>query len=73
MAAQNQPAAPPAAAASQAQQPDMAAMMAELQALRAQVALQNQPPVQPKTEIPPEQLDFEEIMKEFGHSEENEV
>ncbi len=70
MAAQNKPAAPPAEDSSQ---PDMAAMMAELQALRAQVASQNQAPVQeqPKASETPAQPDFEDIMKEFGHGEEN--
>ncbi len=43
-----------------AEQPDMAAMMAELQALRAQVASQNQPAA-------PEQPQLEDIMEEFGH------
>lgn len=63
MAAQNQPAAPPAETADQ---PDMAAMMAELQALRAQVASKNQPVTPPA----PEQPQFEDIMKEFCHGEE---
>ena len=66
LAAQNQSAAPPAETADQ---PDMAAMMAELQALRAQVASRNQP-VTPQA---PEQPQFEDIMKEFGHGEENEA
>ena len=66
MAAQNQSAAPPAGTADQ---PDMAAMMAELQALRAQVASKNQP----VTPAEPEQPQFEDIMKEFGHGEENEA
>lgn len=63
MAAQNQPAPPPAETADQ---PDMAAMMAELQALRAQVASKNQPVTPPA----PEQPQFEDIMKEFCHGEE---
>ena len=66
MAAQNQSAAPPAGTADQ---PDMAAMMAELQALRAQVASK----YQPVTPAEPEQPQFEDIMKEFGHGEENEA
>ena len=67
MQQQNQTAAPPVETA---EQPDMAAMMAELQALRAQVASQNQAPV-PKAPETPAQPDFEDIMKEFGQSEEN--
>ena len=72
MAQQNQSAAPPA---QENPQPDMAAMMAELQALRAQVASQNQPAAaaQPKAPEPAQQPKFEDIMKEFGHSEENEA
>lgn len=66
MAAQNQSAAPPAGTADQ---PDMAAMMAELQALRAQVASKNQP----VTPAAPEQPQFEDIIKEFGHGKENEA
>ncbi|MBR4057710.1 MAG: signal peptidase I [Oscillospiraceae bacterium] len=59
-------------------QPDMAAMMAELQALRAQVASQNQPAAveQPKDPEPvkqEKQLNLEDILKEFGQVEENEV
>ena len=71
MQQQNQTAAPPAQQAP-ADQPDVAAMMAELQALRAQVASQNQTPVQEESEVPkiPEQPDIEDIMKEFGESEE---
>ncbi len=65
MAAQNRPAAPPAAA----EQEDYAAMMAELQALRAQVASQNQP-AEPSA---PEKPRLEDIMKEFGCGEESEV
>ena len=71
MQQQNQTAAPPAQE-TPADQPDMAAMMAELQALRAQVASQNQTPVQEEPEVPkiPAQPDIEDIMKEFGESEE---
>lgn len=71
MQQQNQTAAPPAQE-TPADQPDMAAMMAELQALRAQVASQNQIPVQEeiKAPKPPAQPDIEDIMKEFGESEE---
>ena len=68
MAAQNQAAAPPAESVSQTAQPDMAAMMAELQALRAQVASQKQP--EPAKQ--PEEPKIEDIMKEFGDSEETE-
>jgi len=50
-----------------APQSDMAAMMAELQALRAQVASQNQP----KTPAPEAEPKLDEIVKEFGKSEEN--
>ena len=66
MSQQNQSAAPPAQASAEAQ-PDMAAMMAELQALRAQVASQNQP----KTPAPEAEPKLDEIVKEFGKSEEN--
>lgn len=66
MAAQNQPAAPPAETADQ---PDLAAMMAELQALRARVASENQP----VTPAAPEQPQVEDIMKEYDHGEENEA
>ncbi len=66
---------PPAQAAPQ---PDVAAMMAELQALREQVASQNQnppaqtaPPVQEEKTAQQNPLNFEDIMKEFGDSEEN--
>lgn len=73
MAQQNQSAAPPAQGNGDGQ-PDMAAMMAELQALRAQVAAQNQPQeAQPETPAEPEKPKIEDIMKEFGHSEENEA
>ena len=66
MAQQNQSAAPPAEATSQ---PDMmAAMMAELQALRAQVASQNQTAAAEQ----PAQPVLEDIVKEFGTSEETE-
>lgn len=71
MAQQNQSAAPPAQQKADGQ-PDMAAMMAELQALRAQVASQNQP-MPPKADISSTQSDVEEIVKEFGQSEETEV
>lgn len=73
MAQQNQSAAS-SAQENTAGQPDMAEMMAELQALRAQVASQNQSvgTAQPKTSEPAQQPKFEDIMKEFGHSEENE-
>lgn len=69
MAAQSQPTAPPA---EDSTQPDMAAMMAELQALRAQVAQKEQAPVQEQPKAPETlaQPVFEDIMKEFGHSEE---
>ncbi len=67
MAQQNQSAAPHTQ--ENAAQPDMAAMMAELQALRAQVAAQKQP-AKPEA---PEQPKFEDIMKEFGNSEEKEA
>lgn len=72
MTAQSQSTAPPAGTASQTEQPDMAAMMAELQALRAQVASQNQQDAatQLQTPVAPEQPQFEDIMNEFGHSEE---
>lgn len=64
MAQQNQGAAP--SQEKEAGQPDMAAMMAELQALRAQVAAQN-PPKAPEA---PEKPELEDIIKEFGDSEE---
>ena len=72
MAQQNQSAAPPLQGKVDGQA-DMAAMMAELQALRAQVASQNQPEMtaQPKAPEPEQQPKFEDIMKEFGHGEEN--
>ena len=69
MAQQNQSAAPPAQQNMEGQ-PDMAAMMAELQALRAQVAEKNQEA--PKAPEAPAQPNFEDIMREFGHGEENE-
>ena len=61
------PAQEPAAAP---QQMDMAAMMAELQALRAQLAEQNQaaPAAAPKEQ----QRGFEDMVKEFSDREENE-
>lgn len=67
MAQQNQSAAPPSQDG--AEQPDVAAMMAELRALRAQVATQNQP----EKSAEPIKPEFEDIMKEFGSGEENEV
>ena len=76
MAAQSQPAAPPAEEKVEKTetQPDMAAMMAELQALRAQLAAQNQPAeAAEQTDTPKEeQPEIEEVIKEFGNSEENE-
>ena len=75
MANMNQPTAPPAQEAPAqeapaAQQPDMAAMMAELQALRAQLAGQNQPAAPAAEE--PKRPELEDIVKEFGNSEEKE-
>jgi len=67
MAQQNQSAAPPAPGNTEGQ-PDVAAMMAELQALRAQVAIQKQPEKPDDPEMP----ELEDIIKEFEHSEENE-
>ena len=74
MSQQNQSAAPPAqekTTAETAAQPDMAAMLAELQALRAQVA--NQQPVAEQKTMMPEQPVFEDIMKEFGNSEDDKL
>lgn len=73
MAQQSQGTAPPPQE-NAAAQPDMAAMMAELQALRAQVAAQTQPAAaeQPKASEPAQQPELEDIMKEFHHGEENE-
>ncbi len=73
MSQQNQGAAPPAQGDAPAQ-PDMAAMLAELQALRAQVAGQTPPqaPAEPEKPVAPEQPKFDDIMKEFGKSEETE-
>lgn len=68
MAQQNQSAAPPAQENGEGQ-PDMAAMVAELQVLRAQVAAQNQS--EPAAQATEQQPAFEDIMKEFGNSEEN--
>ena len=71
--AKEQDAAAPAETQPPAAQADMmAAMMAELQALRAQVAAQNQPgtPAQTETPAPPAQPDLEDIIKEFGQSKE---
>ena len=74
LAQQKQSAVPPAQGSADGH-PDMAAMMAELQALRAQVASQKKPEaaVQPTAPEPEQQPKFEDIMKEFGHGEENEV
>lgn len=68
MTQQNQSAAPPTSESVQGQ-PDMAAMMAELQALRAQVATQKH------QEMPaePENPKIEDIIQEFGHNEEDET
>ena len=60
----------PAQEAPAAQQPDMAAMMAELQALRAQLAGQNQTAALVAEET--KQPELEDIVKEFGNSEEKE-
>ena len=68
MTQQNQSAAPPVQENAVAQ-PDLAAMLAELQALRAQVASQNQPEA-PKAENEPT---VEDIIEEFGQSEEKEA
>ena len=68
MTQQNQSAAPPVQE-NAAAQPDLAAMLAELQALRAQVASQNQPEA-PKAENEPT---VEDIIEEFGQSEEKEA
>lgn len=74
MTQQNQSAAPPAQGNADGQ-PDMAAMMAELQALRAQVASQSQSnaTAQPKAQEPEQQPKLEDIIKESGQVEENEV
>ena len=69
MAQQSQSTAPPTQESTGAQ-PDMAAMMAELQALRAQVASQNAE--KQKASEPAQQPELEDIMKEFHHGEENE-
>ncbi len=63
LARQNQNSAPPETGEAQ---PDMAAMMAELQALRAQVANQTQPE-QPAA---PQQPELEDIIEEFRETEE---
>ena len=68
MAQQNQSAAPPCQGNAEGQ-PDMAAMMAELQELRAQVAIQEQP----EKPAEPEKPKLEDIIKEFGYGEENEA
>ena len=52
-------------------QPDIAAMMAELQALRAQVAARNQPQDN-DSEIQP-QPELDDIINEFKHNKEDEV
>ena len=74
MAAQSQPAAPPAegepAQPAQPAQPDMAAMMAELQALRAQVAGQTAAP-QAQEPAQEETPSVDDIVKEFSDSGEN--
>ena len=67
MARQNQSTAPPAQDG--AAQPDVAAMMAELQVLRAQVAIQNQR----EKPAEPAKPEFDDIMKEFGSGEENDI
>ena len=74
MAQQKQSTAPPAQGNAE-EQPDVAAMLAELQALRAQVALQNQPEAaaQLRTPEPEQQPKFEDIMQEFVQTEENEA
>jgi len=69
MAQQNQSAAPPSQ--KDGAQPDMAAMMEELEALRAQVAAQNQP--EPGVQDSPEQPEFEVIIKEFSFEQEDAV
>ena len=69
---QNQTAAPPAEGESQKELPDMAAMLAELQALRAQVAAQNQQSQEEKPEAESKPA-LDDIVQEFGHSEENEA
>ena len=67
IAQQNQSAAPPNQGANE-EQPDMAAMLAELQALRAQVAAQNQPEstVQTQASEAVMQPELEDIIKEFA-------
>lgn len=54
------------ATAPPAEQPDIAAMMAELQALRAQVARQGEQPQVPEKR---DEMNFEDIIKEFGNTE----
>lgn len=75
MAQQHQPAPPSAEDTSQPEQPDMAAMMAELQALRAQVAAQNQSETPEQSENPEteQQPNLEDIIKEFEYNKEDEV
>ena len=71
MAQQNQSVAPPVSAGTD-NQLDMAAMMAELNALRAQVAAQqNQSVSQKQTPEEEKKPELEDIMKEFGQPEEN--
>ena len=67
MAQQSQSAPPPDQTALESQQ-DMAAMMAELQALRAQVASQNKQEIKQQ----PGEPDIEDIVKEFGQEENQE-
>ena len=73
MSTQNQSAAPPTEPEGQSEQPDMTAILAELQALRAQVATQKQTPAAEQKEKPAAQPDLEDIIKEFGQDEETEV
>lgn len=54
------------ATAPPAEQPDVAAMMAELQALRVQVARQGEQPQVPEKR---DEMNFEDIIKEFGNTE----
>jgi hypothetical protein len=70
MAQQNQGTAAPAQ--QEGSGPDMAAMMAELQALRAQVAKQEQPEEQKESKVSEEDaMDLENIVQEFGSEEEH--
>lgn len=72
MAQQNRSAAPPPQGGAD-EQTDMAAMMAELQTLRAQLAAQNQSQVaaQDENAIPAQQAELEDITQEFVQGEEN--